>query len=387
MSVTVNHRLDEVDPDALTLGRLHIVVVGPGSGEAIVVILPDGCVGVVDGCRQPKNDPVHRLLDALVKSGRMKRLSFAALTHPHDDHYRGFPSILDRFDPEHVWWAGDEEGKYFQVAMEHRKEVEGASNVGLPRKGSLLEEVVAAIENRWQRVPSVRLQALSDRKRLLDYGEGDARVRIDGLLPTSAEKRRMLKDLFERVRAGKKVLRDDPNEISGALLIRWGGASVLLAGDCHTGSEDSHCGLAGMYSQVGKIGVIKVPHHGSETSWYPKLWGRMSPAIGIITPFHGNTESQPPKVPELVEMLKTGTQLFVTRPKEHFTRSAEIKVESVGVAPVRVVARQAGYDNAFSKPRPKPLEETAGMIHVVLNAAGEVEEVNLHGPAREITLV
>ena len=96
-------RPTRLSAEHLPKGTLSIAVFGPGKGEAIVVRLPDGSVGVVDGCREPKDtetgrgDPVRELLDRI----KCPELAFVCLTHPHDDHYAGLGRLLERVPTMH----------------------------------------------------------------------------------------------------------------------------------------------------------------------------------------------------------------------------------------------------------------------------------------------
>ena len=49
-------RATQIDPTHLDPGKLGLIVFGPGHGEAIVLVFPDGTVGTIDGCREPDRD-------------------------------------------------------------------------------------------------------------------------------------------------------------------------------------------------------------------------------------------------------------------------------------------------------------------------------------------
>lgn len=269
-------------------GELHLVVFGPGSSEGIVVVLPDGDVGVVDGVG---GDVIPMLLDELgiatmpatkaplTSATGAKRLLFACLTHPHKDHYPGFAELIGTRQPQNLWWAGDEELAFFRAWCRAMKLIEGKRSHAGPKPPGWreVEDIQLAIENSFTRRPATRHRVLADRKRLLSVGE----VSIDSVLPTTSEKREALKRLvgiddLETAHRNSEAV----NDLSGALIVKWGTTQLLLGGDCNTGSESDHGGWAGHGETLGEVQVVKVPHHGSHSSWHPESWADWKPAIG-----------------------------------------------------------------------------------------------------------
>lgn len=356
--------LDDVRPAA---DRMHVVIYGPGSGEAEVVILPGGQVGVVDGCREPGKDgqncPVHRLLASMRGAGVLDRLEFAALTHLHEDHFRGFASVLDKFRPHHLWWSGDEEARVVELMLRWWEKRELPSGPGVaPGKVRSIHAVRDAIEKAAENPALHRSQVFSDRKRMHEIGTGTTRVRIDGILPATADKRRVLRTIQRQVVEGTDPTAN-PNDLSSALLLRWGQTAVLLSGDCNASDAHPHCGLANMHLTLPKVALLKVPHHGSSHSFTSRMWGETRPDVSVVTPFGGDDPHQPPKPAELATIKATGTRLFTTRPK-----------------PIRSADGPAVKDG---RPRPRGLGGE-GVVRVTLADDGRVLEVALHYSAREL---
>lgn len=358
----------EVEDVRASPDRMHVIIYGPGSGEAEVVVLPGGEVGVVDGCREPgedgRNCPVHRLLASMREVGLMDRLEFAALTHFHEDHFRGFASILQKFQPHHLWWSGDEEARVVELMLSwwELREKETPLPGVAPGKIRSIHVVRDAIEHAAENTDLHRSQVFSDRKRMHEVGSGEARVRIDGILPATADKRRVLKTIQRQLAKGADPTAN-PNDLSSALLIRWGGTAVLLSGDCNASDGYPHCGLANMHLSLPEVALLKVPHHGSSHSFTSRLWAQARPKVSVVTPFGGDDSRQPPKSDQLAAIKATGTRLFTTRPKA--PRSSD-------GPPVK---------GALSRPRGGGAE---GAVRVTLGNDGRVIELALHHTAREL---
>lgn len=68
---------------------------GNGFGESIILILPNGDVGIIDSCINPKTKKalsLEYLVESNIDYGKVK---FLILTHFHQDHYTGISQILD----------------------------------------------------------------------------------------------------------------------------------------------------------------------------------------------------------------------------------------------------------------------------------------------------
>jgi len=85
---------------------LHVFVAGPGTGEGVLVALPDtkGWIAV-DGCKVGAEGCLDWLL--LEMKGEDEPLALLVLTHPHEDHAAGIPELLERYQPTEVLVTAD----------------------------------------------------------------------------------------------------------------------------------------------------------------------------------------------------------------------------------------------------------------------------------------
>jgi competence protein ComEC len=110
-----------------------------------------------------------------------------------------------------------------------------------------------------------------------------------------------------------------------AILLTYGTARVLLAGDAEAKEEEYMAN--GPYT--GPLTVLKVTHHGSNTSSTPLFLSRFSPKIAVIQCGADNPYGHP--TPETLDRLqRTGAKIF--RNDEHGDVIVTIKDQKVDVA-------------------------------------------------------
>ena len=120
----------------------------------------------------------------------------------------------------------------------------------------------------------------------------------------------------------------ETNDNSVALLLTYGTARVLLAGDAEAREEEYMA--FGPYT--GPLTVLKVTHHGSSTSSTPLFLSRFPPKVAVIQVGADNPYGHP--TPETLERLqRAGAKVF--RNDEHGDVIVTIKDEEVSVAVTR----------------------------------------------------
>jgi beta-lactamase superfamily II metal-dependent hydrolase len=334
-------RVDEILPEHLQKGLLNIVVFGPGRGEAIVVVLPDGQLGVVDGCREPEDhdsgrgDPVRELLAHIShhRDDRQMRLRFVCLTHPHDDHYGGLGRLLYAYQGrvDEVWSPVEVGDRYAQA---YRKWLELSQEPSVVQDREILrglDRVLAAMRSQ-DAHGHPRPRHLDQDKLLVRptkmYG---AELSIWGVAPSATDLRLGLDALIERLRAleqpnppSNSSSSFDPNDASGALLLCWGKTRVLLAGDLTQGAHPHRGWQSARASIQGPVQIVNVAHHASEGAHDGELWTEMRPRLAIVTPFKNAKDNQPPKPGDIKRLLASNARVVITtRPKWNWEETAD----------------------------------------------------------------
>lgn len=234
---------------ALTLtslpdGRLHLVVFDVGQGDAMLVTAPSGVTMLVDGGPDP--DLLLRRLGERLPWWQ-RRIDVMILTHPHEDHVAGLLAALERYEVGLILDAG-----------------RGYENPTYPRF------IVQARDE-----PGGRLAAARAGARLTL----DRTTTVTLLYPGA-------KDVAGPLPEG------DINNASVVGLLRSGGFTALLTGDAEMPVE----ALLAERGLLTRIDVLKVGHHGSNSSSGPALLDAVRPGAAIISAGIGNDYGHPHRV-------------------------------------------------------------------------------------------
>ncbi len=208
-------------------GRLHLTMLDVGQGDAILVETPSGATLLVDGGPDP-DLTLGRLGEALPFFQR--RIDVMLLTHPHQDHVGGLVEVLRRY---HVGLVLDS-GRAFDNASYAR----------------FLELAGGRLRN-----------ARAGQQLALDK-----RTTLTILYPSQADADGPLPD-------------EDINNASVVALLQCDAFSALLTGDAEAPVE-ARLADRGLLVPVD---VLKVGHHGSNSSTSAPMLAAARPTIALIS--------------------------------------------------------------------------------------------------------
>jgi competence protein ComEC len=234
---------------------LTVRVLDIGQGDSMLITSPGGANVLIDA------GPDEAVAAQLLVSYGVKRLDAVIESHPHADHIAGLPQVLARFAV----------GVFLEPGCPDDTELEQAVH----------EEVTA------QGIP-VRTPAAGDRVTV-----GDLSFEI--LSP-------------DRCWTGSH---SDPNNDSIVALLRYGDDSMLFTGDAEREAQQLLLD-GGLLSDVD---VLKMPHHGGDTS-LPALFPAVTPEVIPISVGQPNPYGHPNPV-ALEEAAATGAAIW--RTDEHGT--------------------------------------------------------------------
>ncbi|MCW3989116.1 MAG: lamin tail domain-containing protein [Candidatus Bathyarchaeota archaeon] len=220
-------------PTTPLTGIVTVHFIDVGQGDAIFVDTP-GLDMLVDGGSRGEGDTVVGYLRSL----NITRIDIIIATHPHADHIGGLITVLTEYNETYAPKVVDS---------------------GLEAKTDTYDDYVSAVGNR------TREDAI--RGEIIFLGAG---VEVTILNPYPDE--------F-----------DDANDNSVVLWLQVYEVTFLLTGDSEESAESSI--LAAGYSVNST--VLKVGHHGSQTSTSPEYLDAVDPEIAVISVGEGNRYDHP----------------------------------------------------------------------------------------------
>ena len=239
-------------------GLLHVIFLDAGQGDAILIKSPSGRTMLVDG------GPDGRTTCALV-DGHLpfwdRSLDVVVMTHPHADHLSGLLTVIDRY------------------------------KTGLVLESS--RETTSLAQEEWQRrlvEASVPTQLITGGHNL-DMADG---ARVEFLNPPSAPLTHSS---------------DDTDNNGVVLKVSLGEVSFLLAADIRAEAETLLLHEAGdeLHCQV-----LKVAHHGSDSSSTMQFLAAVSPQLAVISVGADNPYGHPH--PDVLSRLSAlGVDTVTTR--------------------------------------------------------------------------
>jgi competence protein ComEC len=221
-------------------GRLELLVLDVGQGDALALRTPEGRWILVDAGPPARSPDAggHPTVRALRRRG-VTRLELMVLTHPDLDHIGGASAVLGSF----------------AVGL--------VLDPGLPAgKGPFLETLETAAR---EDVPWAVAAA-------------GQRYEVDGV---SLE-------VLHPLGATREGSAPEANEASVVLHVRYGAFDALLLGDAPASVERALAPGLG-----GEVEVLKVAHHGSDTSTDSLLLARARPEVALISVGRGNRYGHP----------------------------------------------------------------------------------------------
>ncbi len=218
-------------------GKLHVTFLDVGQGEATLIVTPSGRQVLVDGGPDPR----------VVMQGLGSRLPFwdrsldvVALTHPHGDHLSGLLEVLERYDVD---------------LFLHRSAAYPTAEYA-----------------RWEQALAER----DGRSTVLEAQRGHRIALGDGVV-------------LEVLHPGPVTLDDETNNNSLVLRLSYGEVVFLLTGDVESPVESVL--LAG--GAPLDATVLKVGHHGSNSSSSAPFLEAVSPSLAVISVGEDNRFGHP----------------------------------------------------------------------------------------------
>jgi len=218
-------------------GDLEVTAIDVGQGDSLLIVTPDGKTLLVDAggpiggpfSKDSQFDVGEDVVSPYLWSRHIRRLDAVALTHAHSDHMGGMPAVLRNFHPRALWVG---------------------NNPMIPEYRALL--ALAQQEN----IPVERMAA---GKRFVFGG-----MHVHVLAPAS------------NYEPGPVARNDD----SLVMRVRYEKTAAMLEGDAEAPVEEQM--TATEAASLASV-LLKVGHHGSNTSTIPIFLSDVHPSYAVIS--------------------------------------------------------------------------------------------------------
>ena len=298
-----------------TTRELNAHFIDVGQGDAILIDLGETEILIDGGDKSPGvTEYLNDYMDDRV-------LEVMVATHPHADHIGGLIAVLDSFDVEEIWLNGDNATTKTYEAFMSRVNAEGA------------------LINRALRGQSIEVDSLT----------------LDILNPWIPQ--------FS-----------DINNNSIVLLLSYGEIDFLFMGDAEQGAEGNIL-RAGILPDVE---ILKVGHHGSNSSSSPEFLNAVKPETAIYMAGEGNRYGHPHE--ETIQaLLEVGAEIYgtdihgtiiLTTDGDTYTLQLDKQAEPSTPPIVSPTSADFTVTNLAISPIKVELEETVTITATVTNLGG-----------------
>ena len=221
---------DETSISTFSSGSLRVNYIDVGQGDSIFIQLPNNQTMLIDAGEAYKSDNVINYLNNL----GITKIDYVIGTHPHTDHIGGLEEVINTFD---------------------------IGSIYMPRASSTsktYEDLLTTISSKGLKVKTAKSGVV-----VLD----DNNLKLEFIAPNS--------DSYSEL-----------NNYSAVLKLTYLDNTFLFMGDAETLSEEE------ITSEI-KADVIKVGHHGSDSSSSLEFVKKVSPEYAIIMVGEGNSYNHP----------------------------------------------------------------------------------------------
>ena len=242
---------------------LQIHFIDVGQGDSICVQTDGGETYLFDGGSSSKSQVGKYILIPYLKNKGISHIDSVFITHPDQDHCNGIIELIEN---------GAENGITIDRIV--------LPSIDIPRRPTELEQILSSVENSKQK-NSIQIAYIAKGATWLSGNT-----------------------TFTCLHPEQNTAIPDPNSYSSCFLVQNGAFSMLLTGDIEKDAEKVMAQELAIHmkeNSIQDITVLKVAHHGSNTSTSTDLLDVIQPQISVISCGRNNSYGHPH--PQVLERL------------------------------------------------------------------------------------
>jgi competence protein ComEC len=244
--------------------QVHFIDVGQGDG--IVIEFPDGKTMIVDAGLSGNAPDLIDYIDNNVFENNEDTFDYMLITHSDRDHVGAIDEVLLEYQVNTIFrpkiYAVD---SYTPPGEEEILVVESAPQGGIERMTDIYAKAIYYVLNE----PDSTM-IFSEEGLVINGGSGENAYSITFLSPSEDDY-------------------SDVNEFSPIIVLEYRSRRIMLTGDATTDNEQT---VVDSYD-VSDIDVLKLGHHGSDTSTSAELLAEATPQFAIISVGEDNSYNHP----------------------------------------------------------------------------------------------
>ena len=243
-------------PPEVHRGELELTAIDVGQGDSLLLSFPEGKLMLVDGGgtlsfgrrTKPRIDIGEDVVSPYLWRRSIRKIDVVVMTHAHDDHAQGLPAVIENFYPKELW-TGATAASAAWTAVEAKARLQKVSIIAM-RSGRSFD------------FGGTHVEIVSPPP---DYVPGESPTNNDSL----------------------------------GMRISYGQRSILLTGDMEKPMEMQALAAG----EPLRSDILKVGHHGSNTSSIEPFLKAVSPTFALISDGFENSFRHPH--PKVLERLAT----------------------------------------------------------------------------------
>ena len=249
----VKESTNSIETENIKDGGLKVHFLSVGQADCSVIELPDNKIMMIDAGDKDAKDTILNYLDDVIFEDNYNKIDYLILTHSDEDHIGSAPDVIEKYDIEYV----------FRPNIYSKNETAPAG--AKKHTTNIWAETVDAFKNK------------VDAEKIIyndEYVDGEQNIISNKTAGYDVKFYYPLEDYYS-----------DVNDFSPVMILSYMEKDFMFTGDSSVASEEDFLNAYPTEIASGKfdVEVLKVGHHGSDTSTSEEFLDVIKPEEAVIS--------------------------------------------------------------------------------------------------------